>query len=362
MRKNAIKNILSIKDNSNKLSALNSIKTTRSNTRDMVNEILWWVITKRDLKKLKNFWLKKEIQDKKTRKICKKIWIKLIRVLSSISSWNIRNNIEQKLKNPWVALEFFLLDKLIREKIWSSSIRYEKWAEEFDQEKIDFLSTYTLNDKKIIIWNQLTTTKSKRIKNKVVEVERVRDKIDSKEWIVSKNDFSITQIPDLVSLFIINSKTSEILNSWEYKNNILKQAYIRWKEEWFKKWWPSKYLDKEIENELKTISKIYSEILDWFVEFITNKKLDKNIKTTIKNRNIWEMSINYDSIESQYKVLFYKINKNEKKFIFSISFYITNKLLKKVWREETLESIKRKKDNTIKKPNKTRKRGYKRKK
>ena len=350
MDKQSIRNILSIKHYETKIRTLDRINTTKRETKDSVNEKVWWVIRKGDLEKLKKFWLWENLS-KEVKRECKIIWLKLIKVLSSVSTWQIKNSIQQKLWNCWVALEFFLLDKLIRKNKKNDEISFEKWPLEFDNEKIDFLSSYQLENDRIIIWNQLTTTESKRINNKDNEVRWVWDRLDNQKWKINENNFSITQIPDLPILFVINSKTSREVNKWiGSRTNILKEAYLKWKDEGFKEWWPSLYLEEDIQRELDLISISYTEIIKEFIRFIKEENLEKPWNYISKSNWVWIVHIKYDSENMEYEASFFEKTKRWEDFIFSLKFYITNKFLKKIWiKKETHRERESKKIKKVKK-------------
>jgi hypothetical protein len=322
---------------------------TKDESKDSVNEIIWWVIRESDHVNLKNFWLWENIQDKEVIKSCKEISIKLMRVLSSISVKEIKNSFIGRLSNCWVALEFLLLDKLIRNNEGSENINFEKWPLELDNAKVDFLSSFKIDSWKAIIGNQLTTTESRRINSKNNEIKKVSEKIDTKWWIIDDGIISTSYMPDILSLLMINSHTSEEINKGlTSNNNIWKQAYIEWKKDGFSKWWLSKYLEKKVQNELDLISMSYTEITEEFIRFTKDENLKKPTLYTLNNSKLWFIHIKYDSENWEYEASFYKREKGKQDFIYSLKFYLTNRFLEKIWRKEG-GLIPRKQKNNVKK-------------
>jgi hypothetical protein len=332
MDKQSIKNILCTKkDIINKWVLNNIILVSETKVIDTVSQEVWWIIKKSDLKKLNEFlsdW--KEIS-KEVEKECKKIGIVLLRVLSSISTWDIQNTFIVKLSNPWIALEFFLLDKLKRKNKENSKVDFEKWPIEFDSKKIDFISSYKFKYTTIKIWNQLTTSRRDRISIKSRDVRNAWKTLDKWKWLINKKNFSSKFIPDLLALFVINSETSRQINLWPlWKQNILKDAYLKWKDDGFKKWWPSLYLEERFQNELDLISVSYPKLVKEFLSFVKRWKLYTPCYYTKRFWEEWVCRIKYNSKNKEYRLNFFQIKNTKKEFLYSIKFFITDKLLKKI--------------------------------
>lgn len=328
MNKQTIKNILSIKSETTKRKTLWQIPISSRETIDKVNKKIWWVIRKSDFENLREYWIWEKELKKEIKIECKETVVSLLRVLSSISTWYIQNNLLEKFSNCWVALEFFLIDKLMRKNKKNHAINFEKWPLEFDAGKIDFLTKYNTNLGRIIIGNQLTTTESKWINTKYNDVREAWIRLDRQSWRIKDKTFSSNQIPHIPSLFIINSHTSREVNKGvNGNNNILKQAYIQWKKWGFKTWWPSQYLEKEIQDELNIIGVSYPKIVTEFINFVQKNNLEKPHMYIIKYRDSI-IHMKYDSENAEFEWSFFKEKKWWEEFIYSVKFYITNKFLR----------------------------------
>ena len=331
MDKQSIKNILKIKREQTKQLILSKIKTTESIIIDEVTTEIWWIVNKWKLLEFEKYWVKWKVIDEEVKLECRKLWVRLINLLSSTSNWAIENYLERKLNNKWVAFEYFMREAIERNKNDNedNQIKVEWVPLEFDSKKIDFLGIKKIRKKVIRFWIQLTTTQSAKINSKERDVEHAKNEIDRESSLFNNKSFYPTKTPDLPVLFVVNSIISERLNTNDWIN-IFREAYISWEKDWFKELSPISYLDKDIKDELNMIWKLYHEMTNIFIGFMqSNEDLERPQKRSIFNKE-WEFDIEYNSERNYCTINFSKKNENDKEFVFSQSFKITNKFLRKL--------------------------------
>lgn len=310
---------------------------------DKVNTLVWWILSCEQKLLINNFLLWKidnKIESIKVKKLIINVITFLTNTLNNDEFWNFtvdkyfRNIVSNK---KWVGSEYFILDSLLRN--W---VKANKWSPYLDIHKIDFLTRW---NKWVIFWNQLTFIDScdcaKKKSNDMLVLTENIDYPISLEWHsivksvftkfhLNTHNFKIESIPDVWVLFIINSDFSKKLG----ENNFLIKAYIDWKDDWYQEGWPSLYFNEELKNEIDLIWKTYEFWINKFIEFVEDKnnRLDVIKKSYINNIEWWKFVLDYSWSDKTFEVSFFK----EENFIYSLKFYITNKLLEKLWRKEII--------------------------
>lgn len=327
---------------------------------DRVNTLVWWILTIEQKEHIRDYfnWKleEKNIESKEIKKLIIDITRFIVNTLdnNSLNRVNTEEYIGNLIQeNKWVALEYFIMDILLRN--W---VNIKQWSHLLDHNKIDFLSKTNW----IKLWNQLTFIDRKNISKKENDMAIIRDEIDNpneekwykliwqkwtkfKKYNLNTENFWINNLPDIPVLFIINSKVSTELS----KRNICSIAYKKWKEEGYDERWPSQYLKKSHKEQINLIWETYQEASNIFYDFINNSKNNLNladINFTIPKQ--WYIyHIDYSWLSNTLKIsLFNNKDKTKKQeFIYSLKFYITNKLLEKIWRDKELKIRYKKKDN-----------------
>lgn len=336
---------------------LTTLPTSIEDTKDITNLSVWWILNKTDknnLLRLVSYFKKKkkwlliedyEEYDPIFKRELIKIWIKLVRFIDSI--WNSENyslwyldisKLHNKMDIPWNALEYFLIDQIIRiNKKSINKVKVEKWPSELEGKKVDFMLNTAKNIK---LWIQLTLSEWYKIPKKQKELSISAYKIESDLWEKKwKKGMSSKFIPDVPVLVIVNSE----LSKEAYNNDILSIAFNKWKENWFKSWWPSQYLSENIRKELAFISLNLSENIEEAFKFIKAIYLHNQINIDkIHEKQIGNLHIIYDSW-NKVIISYYDRDKNWKlksHFTYSIEIFITSKLLKKLWIKKHLVMLK----------------------
>lgn len=314
-----------------------------------VNTIVWWILSHEQKVEIYKYfmWIPWHVESKEVKKLILDVahFIKNTIINSySKSSGNLSSNIYEIIsKNKWIALEYFILDSLLRN--W---VNADKWSPNLDHNKIDFLTELDW----IFFWNQLTFVddvdkkwqKSTYLNNLSVEIDSQTHKKSgyynlscwSKKYHLNDNNFSIKSLPDIIVFFVINSAFSRELS----KSNLLSNAYLEWEISWYNDSWPSIYLENYIQCELDIIWKTYKEWINIFLNFIKNLDNLNRTKQFIVDSNWWFFISKYSPDTKSFELSFYKSLENWKEFIYSLNFYLTNKFLKKVWRSEKFNRTK----------------------
>lgn len=333
---------------------IESLPVSLENTRDITNLSVWWILNQEDkenLLRLLDYYddiqndLEEDIDPNLLREF-KKIGIKIIRFIDSIwthkkvylKKWE-NNELKHKMRLPWVALEYFLIDSISR--LYESESEKPivvKWPSELEWKKVDFiLNTH----KNIKIWIQLTLSEWSSISKKKSEMHNSRININKDDWIKKQEKL-------MSSKFIIDAPVFMIINSdisrQTYHNWILLTAFNKWEENWFPSWWPSIYLEEKIQKELKKIWFSVPHTTNIALDFIKNvyEKWDPKKYQELKIKNMY-LVYDWDKV----KISFFKKEKDWTKksnFIYSIEIYITDILLKKLLEKKDNDTIENKKE------------------
>ncbi len=301
--------------------------------RDLINLSVWWIITKQDkydLLRLLDYYKNKksnteESIDPNLLREFKKIWVKIIRYIDSI--WKPEKYMWSKISRisifPGLELEYLLIDSLSRLHK-DKKIKIEKWPNELDWKKIDFI----LNQDGIKLWVQLTLTILKNQNKKRAEVRNVRNNMNNKKWNrKQKESLSSRYISDAPLLMIIDPNMSKTT----YKNRLNPDNVLKdWQRDWFPSWWPSPYLCKEKQKKLEEISiSLYDTIktaFNYIKEIYERWEQDEYEEQQIKNMYLiynWsELEISYYKNEQDWRT--------EENFLYSIEIFITDKLIEKL--------------------------------
>ncbi len=224
---------------------------------------------------------------------------------------------------PGLELEYLLIDSLSRLHK-DKKIKIEKWPNELDWKKIDFI----LNQDGIKLWVQLTLTILKNQNKKRAEVRNVRNNMNNKKWNrKQKESLSSRYISDAPLLMIIDPNMSKTT----YKNRLNPDNVLKdWQRDWFPSWWPSPYLCKEKQKKLEEISiSLYDTIktaFNYIKEIYERWEQDEYEEQQIKNMYLiynWsELEISYYKNEQDWRT--------EENFLYSIEIFITDKLIEKL--------------------------------
>lgn len=331
MKKQDIHTLLHITDATKQDEILEKIAISSSTASDSVSRKVWWVITEQELNNLSSYWKWETRGDmsKETRNTIRKTGIDIIRALSARNGgWDIKpidDSNQVQLWDSWVALEYFLLDTLLRTDWTDSTIQFEKWPRELDAEKVDFISRAW----SIVFGNQVTVRGWK----KYWELIKKRNKIDTGNKRSKKRDYiSIKLTTDIPVLLDINWKIkSTVWSEWDTTDTSFKKAYLQWKEDWFPYGWPFQYLDTKTQKELNIIATTYREILQWLLLFLKEGNLaTKHTKT--KKDSWWnKLQIQYHQYEWIYQVsVFPPHSKSWESPLYTITFFLTQKWLDKL--------------------------------
>lgn len=328
---------------------INNLPLNIEGTRDLTNLSVWWILNKIDKQRLIHLieqceWINCYEIPPQIKRELKRIWIKIIRFIDSIwthqkayiENWE-KNELASKMKIPWIALEYFLIDTITRlYKKRKIKVNAEKWPSELEWKKIDFI----LNYENIKLWIQLTLSEWSIVARKQKELSEKVYKIEADSW-EQKEVLSISSkyIPDAPVLMIINSETSR----QAHNNNILLTAFNKWQKNWFNTWWPTRYLWKDTQEELNKIWLSFPYVIDIALKFIKTiyNKWDIN-RYREKAINNLHLTYDWDKLKISFFDTEEKWNKDSK-FMYSIEIFITSKLLKKIWVRRNLVELKNQK-------------------
>lgn len=285
---------------------------------------IFWVITQKQFNLLNSYVKWDLINNHKLKREAQKIGIRLLRILENSEKYKIKIDFDKENivnKNPWLALEYFIVEIVSRLHNYNW-IKIEKWPAELEPNKIDFV----LTKDRIKYWIQLTTVESSEIYKKTGDITALCWYCNSWELDkVLKWKISSQFIPDVPILMVVNSYISRLTNH----NWILGIAYSKWKENWYNKT-PTYYIsNKHAREELYQIWLSLPNMISEWVKFIKANYSDQKIK----EQRIWNLWFYFDW-KDNLKISYYSQNPNDKnvqEFIYSIEIFITKKLLRKLW-------------------------------
>ncbi len=310
----------------------------------------FWKISNENKKNIISFikWRKLSPEIKKeVIKNWKNIFALLTSLNPNIPNKNINDYIIKELNNSWKALEIFILYSI--NEFWNNeNITVEKWKYNFEPNKIDFITEYIKTSVNVNIAVQVTTSENLNKNYKEEDMKNLSYILDN-PWktfesrgekhkkILDERKLDIINyrkedIPDIPVLFIINSTIwKTVKEEKNSKNNSFKEAY---KNIW--KWELLKNLEnKENKKELEIIWKTYPILIEKAIKDLNKIDLNENFQSDIIKED-YETKICYNSGDNIYKMDFYKKINNDKTFLYSLDFFITNKFLKKIWKQQEI--------------------------
>lgn len=321
-----------------------------SNSQDSISTIVFSVLSWEEKQNLRILLTNSNPKSKLSPIVfreTKRNLIKILRIISSFETdWSkaskidLKKSFDWKMKTNWVALEYFIIDSILR---WNPDFKIEKWPLELEWNQIDLVHI----DKTNHYWIQITTTEEKNIWKKYTDMKDLQFSIDSwwefkYSWKESdekirynnknkliKENFSWKYIPDAPILFVLNSYTSrKVMNR---KNNILWNAFNEWWKDKYPFWWPSIYLEEKIQEELIFIQKSYREVFEEFNKLLLEKKKLQKTKDYKFDLKTIEGEVYVEINPSEKKVIFTCFPKNWDNWesIYKLHFYLTKKLLDK---------------------------------
>ena len=337
------------------------------------NRRVWWIMTKKEVLHIDALlsWKKAKITPQKNT-----ISTSIREILTLASSlahyyesddlgnwyqWNILDKIEQEMLNPWLALEFFLIDTLTRFSTWD--VKISKSPREFDlRHKIDICSHLSRTPEPINLGIQLTTAESPQSwKRKEREMKDITTSIDRKKIRARLKWHKTSLIPHSAVLMIINWLLSKELNKKRGKgeSNILREAFKKWRKKWCPNPWPISELPYKLKKQLHYIWGNFEEVLDEIHSFLLKKEnLNKDTpyflwKETRKHWYYIEYNSKEKTIEILVKTAVRKEQIRDKKpngkivyiqkniypegFDYSLKLFITEDILKALWKEDIPE-------------------------
>ncbi|NDK08579.1 hypothetical protein EOM39_05060 [Candidatus Gracilibacteria bacterium] len=312
---------------------IKSLPVSIEHTRDLINLSVWGILNEQDkenLLKLLDYYNNSDSSDESIspdllREI-KKVGIKIVRFIDSIGTYRKnylkkgeKNELLFKMRNPGIALEYFLIDMISRLYEQDKKTRIEKGPNELESNKIDFI----LDSHNIKFGIQLTLSEGSSISSKKRDLYKERENINNG---IVNNGVSNNFSSDVPVFMIINSKTSK----QAYHNNILLIAFQNWMNDGFPMGGPSIYLEKPIQKELKKIGFTLPKTLEKTISFIKEIYINGD-KNKYQEQQINNMHLVYDG--EKLKVSIFSKEKyglNKTNFVYSVEIFITEKLIEKL--------------------------------
>lgn len=263
----------------------------------------------------------------------------------------VRDNFsrEQKMdnimKNPWLAFEYFLVDQLNRYKYkyrWVN-IYHRKWSPYLDHKrKVDYTSHIEQKNKQdISVWVQLTTHQSKaKIFPSSYKYEMKQKRKVVKD--LSQNIFNNQELKwfqrdwiDLTAYMIVNGHINEVINM--ERDNIFATAFEKRKAAKLPWWGPVKYLPKKVRQDMWTIRLTYHLSLLDFSKHLNKAKKDPELRTTPtqelythkKDSYIIRRDFNPEIQEFTHNVFIDHSDPEKANLLFSLSYFLNSHITKK---------------------------------
>ena len=264
-------------------------------------------------------------------------------VLENFSREEKMNNI---MKNPWLAFEYFLVDQLNRWKYkyrWIN-MEHKKWSPYLDHKrKIDYTSSIQQqkNKQNINIGIQLTTQQSwgkifpDQHKREMKQKRKIVKKLSQKAYENKQIRSFEGQTVDLTWYMIVNGHINQTINI--ARENVFAIAFEKRKKEWLPWTWPIKHLPKNIRKDMWTIRLTYHLSLLDFTKYINKAKQNKELQkrkteelyTHKKDAYIIRRNYDPDKQELTHHIFIEHKNDPEKAILlFSMSYFLHNNIRK----------------------------------
>ena len=330
---------------------------------DTVSEQVWWVLKEKEKEEIEDFlnWRIQKLSFWVQRKI-----YSILRNVASISYhlWDVQRNIhsqiETQMNNPGLALEFFIADaierygkKHIKDTSWKHSIKTssQKAPLEFDKSlKVDLLTGIHTRGVSLDLWVQLTTSKSPRIRTKEQDMDRLRERIDSEDKFFNLWNFTEWCQLDMWVLMIVNGEVWDIVSN---SDRTLRDAFWEWRST-YASWWPIRNIKQHsVRKWISTIWWTYPfmvyEALKFLQTYASEKRKPK-FPLLVRDTGNERFFLEFDENENTIEISYFKQKKSEKivkkpdgsqmkiieyvfpeEFEYSVKFYITEKILRRLW-------------------------------
>jgi len=310
---------------------------------------IFWKVNKKQKQLLFDYIDWKDL-DKKTKKEVNLFWKKIIDLLSSVysevpsqESINLETKIRQEMKDWWQALERFLIYSI--SKNWSDiNLKIKKSKNEYEWNKIDFISHYNIywENTKINFANQVTAwfvleKKKNDLNNLAYSLDNPEEQVNNKK--IAKLDnksYRKENIPDLPILFYVRNWLQNITRDHTQLNYFNKAYKEIWHKDILTNVWKTENWKRKNKESLLYIWESYPILISHFLDIIKEIDLNNDYSEENIKKAKWNLNIDYNSKTNIFSMIFSK-NNSYKNIEYWLDFYITNKFLKKIWINSSIE-------------------------